>query len=241
MMRHVSRSHRVALDWLFDRINLDPKIQIKYVDTKNLLENSRKEDGRRTCGSAKPRSVCLILASLNKRQSSSCGPDVSKIPGNPQMDSGSVWGGAGNCRQKSVEGAAGNCRQDIVRNRVQNQETFSNVERRQPVWTCGKLQHCAHDHAPRLVLKSAWNEQQQQQQLRQDVFLSQRSRGKLLAGSTQCYERRELVLSPSSSSWSIKTTSTKTRSGWPRCKFWLIDCKTGIETSPSSKTWSKKA
>ena len=36
-MRHVSRTHRVALDWLFDRINLDPKIQIKYVDTKNKL------------------------------------------------------------------------------------------------------------------------------------------------------------------------------------------------------------
>ena len=35
--RHVSRTHRVALDWLFDRINLDPKIQIKYVDTKNQL------------------------------------------------------------------------------------------------------------------------------------------------------------------------------------------------------------
>ena len=33
--RHVSRTHRVALDWLFDRINLDPKIQIKYIDTKN--------------------------------------------------------------------------------------------------------------------------------------------------------------------------------------------------------------
>ena len=30
-MRHVSRTHRVALDWLFDRINLDPKIQIKYI------------------------------------------------------------------------------------------------------------------------------------------------------------------------------------------------------------------
>ena len=27
-MRHVSRTHRVALDWLFDRINLDSKIQI---------------------------------------------------------------------------------------------------------------------------------------------------------------------------------------------------------------------
>ena len=28
-MRHVSRTHRVALDWLLDRINLNPKIQIK--------------------------------------------------------------------------------------------------------------------------------------------------------------------------------------------------------------------
>ena len=36
-MRHVSRNHRVALDWLFDRSNLEPKIQIKYVDTKNQL------------------------------------------------------------------------------------------------------------------------------------------------------------------------------------------------------------
>ena len=36
-MRHVSRTQRVALDWLFDRISLDPKIQIKYVDTKHQL------------------------------------------------------------------------------------------------------------------------------------------------------------------------------------------------------------
>ena len=36
-MRHVSRTHRVTLDWLFDRINLDPKIHIKYIDTKNQL------------------------------------------------------------------------------------------------------------------------------------------------------------------------------------------------------------
>ena len=38
-MRHVSRTHRVTLDWLFDRINLDPKIQIKYIDTKNQIEH----------------------------------------------------------------------------------------------------------------------------------------------------------------------------------------------------------
>ena len=34
-MRHVSRTHRVALDWLFDKINLDPKIQIRHIDSKH--------------------------------------------------------------------------------------------------------------------------------------------------------------------------------------------------------------
>ena len=36
-MRHVSRTHRVALVCLLDRINLDPKIQIEVIDTKNQL------------------------------------------------------------------------------------------------------------------------------------------------------------------------------------------------------------
>ena len=36
-MRHVSRTHRVALDWLFDRINLGPQIQIRYFDSKNQV------------------------------------------------------------------------------------------------------------------------------------------------------------------------------------------------------------
>ena len=35
--RRVSRTHRVALDWLFDRVYLDSKIPIKYIDTKNQL------------------------------------------------------------------------------------------------------------------------------------------------------------------------------------------------------------
>ena len=37
-MRHVSRTLRFAFHWLFDRINLDPKIQIKYIDTKNNMQ-----------------------------------------------------------------------------------------------------------------------------------------------------------------------------------------------------------
>ena len=37
IIKGISPTHRVALDCLFDRINLDPKIQIKHVDTKNQL------------------------------------------------------------------------------------------------------------------------------------------------------------------------------------------------------------
>ena len=47
-MRHVSRTHRVALDWLFDRINLDSKIQIKYIDTKNQLAADIRTEGNFT-------------------------------------------------------------------------------------------------------------------------------------------------------------------------------------------------
>ena len=55
-MRHVSRTHRVALDSLFDQIILDTQIQIKYIDTKNqladiLTKGSFTRDGRRTCHS----------------------------------------------------------------------------------------------------------------------------------------------------------------------------------------------
>ena len=36
-MRHVPRTHSGALVWTFDRINVDPKIQINFVDTRNPL------------------------------------------------------------------------------------------------------------------------------------------------------------------------------------------------------------
>ena len=43
-MRHVSRTHRVALDWPFDRLNLNPEIQIKCVDTKHQLADVLKNN-----------------------------------------------------------------------------------------------------------------------------------------------------------------------------------------------------
>ena len=69
------------------------------------IEERKKEEELEV---AKPRSVCLISTSLNRGQSFSFGPNVSKTPRNPQLDSG------------SVKGAAGNCGRDIVQNRVQN-------------------------------------------------------------------------------------------------------------------------
>ena len=42
-LRHVSRTLRVALDWLFDRINSDPKIQIREIDTKHKLADMLTE------------------------------------------------------------------------------------------------------------------------------------------------------------------------------------------------------
>ena len=47
-MRRVSRTHRVVLEWLFDRINLDTKIQIKYIDAMNQLADMLTK-GNFTC------------------------------------------------------------------------------------------------------------------------------------------------------------------------------------------------
>ena len=66
-MKHVSRTHRVALDWLFGRINLDPKIQIKDIDTKNQLTdmptkgNAKKESGEERI-TAKSRPMMSLIA-----------------------------------------------------------------------------------------------------------------------------------------------------------------------------------
>ena len=37
MMRHVARTHRVDLDWLFERLKKDPGFSIKFVGTKQQI------------------------------------------------------------------------------------------------------------------------------------------------------------------------------------------------------------
>ena len=60
-VRRVSRTHRSALDWLFDRINLEPEMQKTYVDTKNQLADML------TKGSLKPDERNHLLRLFNKR------------------------------------------------------------------------------------------------------------------------------------------------------------------------------
>ena len=44
MMRHLSRIYRVTSDQWLDRINLDPKIENKYVDTKTSKESFTRDE-----------------------------------------------------------------------------------------------------------------------------------------------------------------------------------------------------
>ena len=80
-MRHVSRTHRVALDWLFDRIDLDPKIQIKYSDTKNQLADILTK-GNFTRDEWNP---LLTLFNISHFSSTSC---IAAMAKRAQQDSG---------------------------------------------------------------------------------------------------------------------------------------------------------
>ena len=77
-LRHVSRTHGVALDWLFDTINMDPKIQIRYVESKNQLADILTE-GNFTCDEWN-HLLCLVNISLSSSQrcSQSCYQAISK-------------------------------------------------------------------------------------------------------------------------------------------------------------------
>ena len=80
-MGHVSRTHRVALDWLFDRFNLDSKIPIKYVDTKNQLADILTK-GNFTRDEWNP---LLCLFNISHFSSTNCSEVMSK---RTQKDSG---------------------------------------------------------------------------------------------------------------------------------------------------------
>ena len=93
-MRHVSRTDRVAFDWLFDRINLDSKIQIKYIDTKNQLADILTK-GHFTCDEWN-HLVCLFnishfrsincLEAMSKRTQEDAGEERVTAKSKPMMN-----------------------------------------------------------------------------------------------------------------------------------------------------------
>ena len=93
-MRHVSRTHRVALDWLFDRINLDPKIQIKYIDTKHQLADiptkgnfTRDEWNHLLClFNISHFSSAVCFAVMTKRSQQDSGEERVKAKSRPMMN-----------------------------------------------------------------------------------------------------------------------------------------------------------
>ena len=74
-LRHVSRTHRVASDWLFDRINLDSEIQIRYIDTKHQIADILTE-GNFT---RDERDNLLHLFNISHFSSICCAKDFSLI------------------------------------------------------------------------------------------------------------------------------------------------------------------
>ena len=73
--RHASRTDSVALDWLFDRINLDNKIQIKYINTKNQLADILLTKGNFTRDEWN-HLVCLF--NISHFSSTDCSEEMSK-------------------------------------------------------------------------------------------------------------------------------------------------------------------
>ena len=85
-MRHFSRTHRVALDWLFDRINLDPKIQIKYIDTKNQLKEHKKDSGEERV-TAKSKPMMKLVSRCSERTPVVRPSTASESPGKTRLES----------------------------------------------------------------------------------------------------------------------------------------------------------
>ena len=61
-MRHVSRTHGVALDWLFDRINLDPKKFKSVTFTPNTKSQTFSQKGISRLMSGIIFFICSMLA-----------------------------------------------------------------------------------------------------------------------------------------------------------------------------------
>ena len=66
-LRHVGRTHRVDLDWLFDRVRNDPGLFIKYVGTKEQMADILTKGSFTWDAWAKLLGLCLILPPSSRK------------------------------------------------------------------------------------------------------------------------------------------------------------------------------
>ena len=133
-MRHVSRTHRVAVDWLFDRINLDPQIQIKYTDTKNQLADiltkgnlTRDEWNHLLClFNISHFSSTNCLEVLSKRTQEDAGEERVTATSKPMMNLVS------RCSERNLNVLASIASESPGENRFQSQLPLSSWNEQQP-------------------------------------------------------------------------------------------------------------
>ena len=133
-MRHVSRTHRVALDWLFDRINLDPKIQIKYIDTRNQLEDILTK-GNFT-GDEWNHLLCLFnishFSSTNCLEVMSKGTQEDASEGRVTAKSKPMMNLVSRCSVRNLNVLASTASESLVKTKVESQILLSSWNEQQP-------------------------------------------------------------------------------------------------------------
>ena len=65
-MRHVTRTQRVDMGWLFERLNLDETISIKYINTKSPIADILTKRQFTIHGRNKPISVFSLHAEATR-------------------------------------------------------------------------------------------------------------------------------------------------------------------------------
>ena len=125
-MRHVSRTHRVTLDWLIDRINLDPKIQIKFIDTKNHLAgiltkgNSTRDEWNHLCAcSTSATSVLQSVLEWCRKVQKESGEERVTAKSKPMMNLGA------RCSERTPVALSSTASQSPVKTRHESQTPLS--------------------------------------------------------------------------------------------------------------------
>ena len=128
-MHHASRTRRVDLDWLYDRINLDPMIQIKYVNTTQNLARYSLTRGSLT--GDRWTQLTLLVTIMTRATFAHSKLSVSCAAVNPLFSSMSIRAGESFAASASAQQKPVHCTAMIARK----------LTTRMPTWTITQYFH----------------------------------------------------------------------------------------------------